>query len=102
MLAHGLHAVLVRLATEAAVHGHAEVVDEPGARALPAPEAGDTPADLHYGRAGQVREARAGVLADAHAAHPERFVRKPPAPPQLPGPAWINRPASPEAVEERS
>ena len=61
-----------------------------------------TPADLHYGRAGQVREARAVVLADAHATHPERFVRKPPTPPQLPGPAWINRPASPEAVEARS
>jgi putative transposase len=61
-----------------------------------------TPADLHYGRASQVRQTRAVVLADAHAAHPERFVRKPPAPPQLPGPAWINRPASPEAAEERS
>ncbi len=52
-----------------------------------------TPADLHYGRAGQVREARAVVLAGVHAAHPERFVRKPPTPPQLPGAAWINRPA---------
>lgn len=61
-----------------------------------------TPADVHYARASQVREARALVLTGAHAAHPERFVRKPPTPPSLPGPAWINRPASPEAAEARS
>jgi putative transposase len=58
-----------------------------------------TPADVHYGRAALVREARAVVLTGAHAAHPERFVRKPPAPPQLPRPAWINRPAPTEAVQ---
>jgi putative transposase len=51
-----------------------------------------TPADVHYGRAALLREARAVVLAGAHAAHPERFVLKPPAPPRLPGPAWINQP----------
>jgi putative transposase len=58
-----------------------------------------TPADVHHGRAGQVREARAVVLAGAHATHPERSVRKPPAPPQLPGPAWINQPAPSEAAQ---
>lgn len=58
-----------------------------------------TPADVHYGRAGQVREARAEVLTGAHAVHPERFVRRPPAPPSLPGPAWINRPLPIEAVQ---
>jgi putative transposase len=32
------------------------------------------------------------VLDAAYAAHPERFVRKPPAPPELPTIAWINQP----------
>ena len=50
------------------------------------------PADVHYGRAELVRAQRADVLAAAYAARPERFVRQPPTPPQLPGPAWINRP----------
>lgn len=52
-----------------------------------------TPADVHYGRAEMIRTARAEVLAAAYTAHTERFVRKPPVPPALPGPAWINRPA---------
>ena len=39
-----------------------------------------------------VRAGRALVLAAAYAAHPERFVNKRPEPPQLPGPAWINKP----------
>lgn len=51
-----------------------------------------TPADIHYGRASWRRATRARVLADAYAAHPERFVRKPPEPPRLPEAAWINRP----------
>ena len=58
-----------------------------------------TPADVHYGRAGQVHAARAVILSAAHAAHPERFVRKPPSPPGLPRPAWINRPLPEEAVQ---
>ena len=53
-----------------------------------------TPADVHTGRAAAVRAQRAEVLAAAYAAHPERFVRKPPQPPALPAPAWINRPAA--------
>jgi putative transposase len=56
-----------------------------------------TPADVHYGRAEQVRAERAAVLNAAYAAHPERFVRTPPAPPKLPTVAWINQPAE-EAV----
>ena len=52
-----------------------------------------TPADLHYGRAERVRAGRVEVLTAAYAAHPERFVRKAPEPPQLPGPAWIIDPA---------
>ena len=51
-----------------------------------------TPADVHFGRAALVREQRAQVLDAAYLAHPERFVRKPPQPPPLPGPAWINPP----------
>ncbi len=57
-----------------------------------------TPADVHYGTAEAVRDKRAAILADAFAAHPERFVRKPPTPPQLPTTAWINKP--PDSQEE--
>jgi len=51
-----------------------------------------TPADVHYVRAGAVREQRAVVLDAAYAEHPERFVRKAPEPPNLPTVAWINEP----------
>ena len=51
-----------------------------------------TPADVHYGRAEQLQEKRGIVLADAYQLHPERFVRKPPAPPAIPTIAWINEP----------
>jgi putative transposase len=51
-----------------------------------------TPADVHYGTAGAVRDKRAAVLTGAYAAHPERFVRKPPEPPKLPAHSWINKP----------
>jgi putative transposase len=51
-----------------------------------------TAADIHHGLAEAVRDKRAGVLNAAYATHPERFVRKPPAPPKLPGTAWINPP----------
>ena len=40
-----------------------------------------TAADVHYGRAAAVRAGRAQVLDAAYLAHPERFVRKPPTPP---------------------
>jgi len=43
-----------------------------------------TPADVRYGTAGAIRDKRVSVLASAYAAHPERFVRKPPEPPKLP------------------
>ncbi len=51
-----------------------------------------TPADVHYGRAEAIRDLRGAVLLDAYAAHPERFVRKVPTPPELPTVAWINEP----------
>jgi putative transposase len=47
---------------------------------------------VHRGRAHEVRARRAAVLADAYAAHPERFVRKRPEPPPLPTAVWINPP----------
>jgi putative transposase len=51
-----------------------------------------TPADVHYRRAETVRRQRAVVLDTAYTEHPERFVRKPPQPPALPTPVWINEP----------
>jgi putative transposase len=51
-----------------------------------------TPAAVHYGRAESLQIERARVLQAAYTAHPERFVRQPPVPPQLPGTAWINKP----------
>ena len=51
-----------------------------------------TPQVVHTGQAHAVHAARAQTLAVAYAAHPERFVRQPPVPPPLPGPAWINPP----------
>lgn len=55
-----------------------------------------TPASVHFGTAQQLRRHRGTVLADAHAAHPERFVHGAPQPPQLPGAVWINPPTDEE------
>jgi putative transposase len=52
-----------------------------------------SPAMVHFGRAPEVQAARAVTLARAFAAHPERFVRRPPRPPELPTAVWINPPA---------
>ena len=51
-----------------------------------------TPAAVHFGYAAAIHANRARVLAAAHAAHPERFVRGTPQPPALPTAAWINQP----------
>jgi putative transposase len=50
------------------------------------------PAVVHAGQAEAVHAARRQVLAAAYARHPERFVRRAPAPPPLPTAAWINPP----------
>jgi len=50
------------------------------------------PEVVHYGQAQDAYDARSQVLATAYAAHPERFVRQAPRPPQLPTAAWINPP----------
>ncbi len=55
-----------------------------------------TPADVHAGRAPEITAARAVILDAAYAAHPERFVRRPPAPPAVPTAVWINPPTKPE------
>lgn len=60
------------------------------------------PIDVHYGRAEAVRDARADVLTTAYARNPERFVRKHPAPPELPTVAWINKPDETDTPSERS
>ena len=51
-----------------------------------------TPADVHYGRAGELLDVRTGVLDAAYAAHPERFVHGLPTPRPVPTEVWINRP----------
>jgi putative transposase len=60
-----------------------------------------TPADVHYGRAEAVTSARAVVLEGAYAAHPERFVGKPPQPPRLPPAVWINKPIDPSEAPQQ-
>ena len=52
-----------------------------------------TPEIVHYRRSPQVTAQRQHVLTAAYLAHPERFVRHPPRPPQLPAAVWINPPA---------
>ena len=51
-----------------------------------------SPAMVHHGAAAAVRENRQRFSMPPIAAHPERFVRRPPAPPQLPKEVWINKP----------
>jgi putative transposase len=57
-----------------------------------------TPADVHYGRSAEMLAARAGVLAGAYAAHPERFVKGLPTPAQVPATVWINPPSKEVAL----
>jgi len=51
-----------------------------------------TPAMVHHGQAALILAHRQVVLDAAYSAHPERFVRNPPRPPELPSQVWINRP----------
>jgi putative transposase len=62
-----------------------------------------TPQTVHLGLAPGAIERRQATLLDAYAAHPERFVRKQPSPPPLPGTVWINPPKpSPEKEDPRA
>jgi len=51
-----------------------------------------TPADVHYGRAATILDARHRTRLAAYAAHPERFVQGPPRRETLPEAVWINAP----------
>ena len=51
-----------------------------------------SPAVVHYGLAPEAIKQRRCVLDAAYAAHPERFVRRPPQPPPAPTEVWINKP----------
>jgi putative transposase len=57
-----------------------------------------TPAALHHGQATQLHAERARVLKAAYTRTPERFVRRPPTPPELPTAAWINKPTPQEVA----
>jgi putative transposase len=57
-----------------------------------------TPSDLHHGHAPAVRQQRAATLNAAYAAHPERFVTRPPEPPEIPASSSINPPQNTEAT----
>lgn len=58
-----------------------------------------TPATVHYGLTDELMTKRQSVLAAAYVQHPERFVKGPPTPPQLPEAVWINPPQIKEGAE---
>jgi len=58
-----------------------------------------TPQSVHYGHAPHIHAARQQTLATAYALHPERFVKHPPSPPELPKAAWINPPQEKTALQ---
>ncbi len=53
-----------------------------------------TPDQVDYGQTDAVHAARQATLATAFRENPERFVNKPPAPPEKPTAAWINPPTT--------
>jgi putative transposase len=57
-----------------------------------------TPHDVHHGLAALRTTERADVLLAAYQAHPERFPRGQPKPPQLDAAVWINKP-KPAAID---
>lgn len=59
-----------------------------------------TPADVHFGRAPAIVAARQRILSAAYAAHPERFVRRPPVAGAPPTEVWINKPLQPAARDQ--
>jgi putative transposase len=61
-----------------------------------------TPETVHYGLASSSIELRKTTLLAAYSAHPERFVRKPPSPAQLPDAVWINPPKPSPYTEANS
>ena len=61
-----------------------------------------TPEAIHYGKASRVHATRQRTLDIAYALHPERFVKQPPSPPELPQTAWINPPKEKSALQNAS
>lgn len=59
-----------------------------------------TPATVHFGRVDEVLAIRQAALDAAFAAHPERFVHRPPRTPRPPEAVWINPPAPPAVSTE--
>ena len=57
-----------------------------------------TPAAVHHGHANEIHAERQRILNAAYAVTPERFVRRPPTPPELPTAAWINKPTTEEVA----
>jgi len=55
-----------------------------------------TPDQIHFGQAETVYAARQATLDAAFISTPERFVRNPPKPPQIPTAVWINPPKTTE------
>jgi putative transposase len=55
-----------------------------------------TPAMVHHRLAIAIRQHRQRALDLAYAAHPDRFVRRRPTPPNLPKEVWINKPKLPD------
>ena len=61
-----------------------------------------TPADVHFGRAQTILDQRQQVLQAAYLKNPERFVKGPSIPAQLPTAVWINPPNLPLLAEKPS
>ena len=59
-----------------------------------------TPPAVHFGQAATMRARRQQVLAVAYATHPERFVKGPPQPADLPTAVWINPPVKKPARQD--
>jgi len=56
---------------------------------------------VHYGKAKGLYTSRKEVLRVAYEAHPERFVKSIPVPPQLPKKVWINKPTPVQANNDK-
>ncbi|MFT5651759.1 MAG: putative transposase, partial [Yoonia sp.] len=54
---------------------------------------------IHFGQAQDIYTARQATLDAAFLATPERFVHKPPKPPQIPTAVWINPPKPTEETQ---
>ncbi len=58
-----------------------------------------TPASVHHGTAGEVRQQRRTTLHTAFEENPTRFGHRRPQPPKLPDAAWINQPSKEALIQ---